>query len=154
MATNSGVDLEKMRDKLLKIGKKLEHVQVRRSKGEIIDPFNLKLMLLNRSMFGGLHDTVLEFLLWINKFRFCYRELALEFFGKNGLTPSEAEFVLEFLLEAGFLIEYTFVYEKVKIIGMDLAADAAIRAVGERSNFTISTSQEMLRMASLAFVRK
>ncbi|GEA16853.1 hypothetical protein E308F_30990 [Moorella sp. E308F] len=148
----AGATFEKMRDILLQIGRKFEKVSVRRTKAGPIDPLTLKLMLLER-MFGGMQDVILEFLSWLNQCKFCYRQTAMEFFTTKGLATGEADFVLNFLVEAGFLYEYNLSSGE-KIFGLDLGGDAALRAMGERSNFCILPVQEMEKLASLAFVRK
>lgn len=149
----AGADLEKMREKILAIGSKFEKVQVRRTKSGPIDPFALKLLLLNRELFGGLQDIVLEFFTWLNQVKYCFLDTAVEFFTKSGLASTEANLLLVFLIETGFIMQYVFPTGE-NVIGMDLGADAVIRAIGQKSNFGILPSKEILQLASYAIVRK
>ncbi|WP_338834595.1 hypothetical protein MHLNE_09010 [Moorella humiferrea] len=143
-------EIDKMRAKILAIGQKYEQVKVRRTKSGPMEPFALKMMLLSRELFGGLQDIVLEFFGWLNQNKYCFKQTALEFFAIYGLAKNEAEILLDFLVETGFILHY-YVSNK-EIIGMDLGCDAVIRNMGMKSNFAIHTIKEIEKMAALAVV--
>lgn len=149
-AANSS-ELDKMRAKILQIGQKYEKVKVRRTKSGPMEPFALKMLLLSRELFGGLQDIILEFFGWLNTYHYCYKNSIMEFFTTiYGLKLIEAEFIIEFLTETGFIVQYIFP-DKV-IIGMDLGADAVIRNMGVKSYFSINTVREIEKLAGLAVV--
>ncbi|APC09061.1 hypothetical protein [Neomoorella thermoacetica] len=143
-------ELDKMRAKILAIGQKYEQVRVRRTKSGPMEPFALKQMFLTREMFGGIQDFVLEFIGWLNQNKYCYKQTVIEFFTLNGLAKNDAEIILDFMVETGFLIYY--IVGNKEIIGMDLGADAVIRNMGMKSNFSINTIKEIEKMAALAVV--